>query len=100
MRRRGWIGRSRRVVEHRQEPLAAPVRDLEQQHAVAPRRVGRPEHVEVGFETDPPVGAARRVGQIDDWLVVWIGRVERELDAPNQLFVGPGGAEGLAVSHG
>ena len=68
------------IVEPGKHPVPA-VGNLEQQHAVAFRRIGRLQYVQVGREMDAAVRAARRVGEIYDASVLRRGGVEREFAA-------------------
>ena len=70
-------------------PFAAAVRDLEQQHAVAPGGIHRLQDEEIGCEVDLAVRPCGRMFEVDDRLVVPVGRIERELDRSHQLLVGP-----------
>ena len=54
--------------------------DLEEQPAVAARRIGRLEHAEVGREVDPALGVALGLVQVDDRLVRRVLGIDGEPD--------------------
>ena len=85
----GRIVAWRGPIEPSQQRSTATVRDLEQQNAVALRRIRRAKHIEVGREAHAAIRITWRVIQIDDAGVVRIGRIQRELDPADEPFVRP-----------
>ena len=61
--------------------------------------IDRLQDEQVGGEVDLAVRPPGGVLEVDDRLVVAVGRVERELDRAGELLVGPRVAERLAAGH-
>ncbi|TMC05498.1 MAG: hypothetical protein E6J41_21855 [Chloroflexi bacterium] len=80
----------------RQRRLAAAVDHLEQQAALAARRVGGPEDHEVGLEPDSPGRVGRGQAQVRDRRVGGRGGIDGEARDPVQPLVRAGGPERAA----
>jgi hypothetical protein len=75
------------------------VGDLEQQRAVAARRVDGLEHEQIRGEVDALVGRAWREIQVGNRQVARVRRIDGELDAAGETLVRAGAAERLAAGH-
>ena len=81
------IRRSRRLLEGRQNALAAAVAGLVEQTAVALARIDRLQHVEVGGDFDQALRVSRRELQIDDDVVGGKVGIEGEVDLADEFLV-------------
>jgi hypothetical protein len=93
------LGRPIGAVERPQQHAVPPVEHVEQQHAIALRRVLRLDHRDVGAELDAPGRIARRLVEVGDQPVVGIPWIDGEVGDPDELFVRARGTEGLAAEH-
>ena len=92
------VGASR-LLEHGEDALRAAIAGLVEQPAVAARRIDRLQQVEIRRGLDQPARVDGGEREIDDALVARRLRVEGEMDAPDDFFVGTGGAESAAAEH-
>ncbi len=95
----GRIGNRRREIEIAQHILAAPVGDIEQRHAVAPRGLFRYQRKEIGREGHAPGGIPRRLVDVDNRPVCRKCWVEGKEHLADDLLVRTGGTEQLATEH-
>ena len=100
VRLRGRILHADGAVEHAERDLAAAVRHVEQQRAVAAAGIDRPQQVEVRRALDEPLGVARSSVEVGDLLVELVRGVDREAQHAGDLLVCAGRAEGATGEHG
>ena len=91
------VVRGRRGTERAEQAEASAVDDVEEDDAVAARRVLRFENEEIGRELDLPLAVSRGEVDIGDDLIARILRVDREVRLPVKFLVGADVAERLAV---
>ena len=82
------VGHADGAVEHPQRDLAAAVRDVEKEPAVAARRIDGPQQIEVRGGLDEPGAVARRQGQIRDGLVRLVAGIDAQAQDTDDLLVG------------
>src|SRR5262245_53472926 len=87
------------MIEEPHHRLAAAVRNLEQRRAITAVQIPGPENVEVGGELDQSLPVARRLVEINDDLVVWVVRVNSEVDFGDDLLVSARQAKLFAVEQ-
>src|SRR5262249_32631480 len=93
------VGGATRMIEEPHHRLVAAVRNLEQRGAVTTVQIFGPEDVEVGGELDQALFVARSFIKINDDFVVRIARVNGEVDFSDDLLVGSGQSELLAIEE-
>ena len=86
-------------VEAPEQTLGAAIGNLEQQDPVPACRVDGTQYEQVGGEVHAAVRCPSRAIDIDDTSVSRVGRIDRERDGADQLFVRTNGPERLSVSH-
>src|SRR5262245_57901357 len=87
------------MIEEPNHRLAATVRNLEQRGPGATVQILGPEDVKIGGEFDQALLVARRLVEIDYDFIVWIVRVDGEVDFGDDLLVSARQAEFLAVEQ-
>jgi hypothetical protein len=93
------IGDTDGAVEHPEGDLAAAVGHVQEQAAVAARRVERPQHVKVRRGLDEPGRVARSQGKVRDRLIHRMRRVDAETKDARDRLVGARITEGASVEH-
>jgi hypothetical protein len=93
------VGHSRRAVEQSKRDLAAAVRDVEKEAAVAARRIVRFQQIKIGFALDQSRAVPRRRGEIGDVLVRRVNRIDADAEHAHDLLVRAGCPERTTVQH-
>ncbi len=93
------VGHSRRAVEQSKRDLAAAVRNVEEEPAVAARRVLGPQQIKIGFALDQSRGGPRRRGEVGDGLVCRVHRIDADAEHAHDLLVRAGRPERTTVQH-
>ena len=93
------VGHPWRAVEHAERDLAAAIRDVEEEAAVAARRIAGPQDIEIRVALDQTRGAAGCCRQIGDGLVRRVRRMDAEAEHAHDLFVRAGRPEWTTVEH-
>src|SRR6516165_264173 len=94
------LGRAPRcAVEVAKDVLASAVENIEECDPIAPSGVFRSKHVEVSRKRHASVRIARRLVEIDDGLIAGMRGIDGEKHLPDDLLVGAGRAEGIAVEN-
>src|SRR6185312_3561144 len=85
------------AIHKRKNPTPATVGDFKQHSLVALGHIFRLEQIKIGREFHFTMRVARSFIQVHNLPVVQVRRVDGEIDAPDELFIGAGVSKWLAV---